>query len=166
MTPLILAPCCGSRMMWHDKQRAGVIYGDCRRETVSVTDNSRGNPSGRRILTIEPDTLLDFRALPYPDASFAHVVFDPPHLISAGPKSWLAAKYVRLSENWRQDLRKGFDECWRVLKPEGTLVFKWSEAQIPLREVLALFPIQPHYGHTSGRKSWTHWQVFIKDVFQ
>lgn len=39
MTPLILDPCCGSRMMWHDRQRAGVVYGDCRHETRTVTDN-------------------------------------------------------------------------------------------------------------------------------
>lgn len=40
---------------------------------------------------------------------------------------------------------------------------KWSEAQVSLREVLALAPIRPLYGHTSGKRGLTHWQVFIKE---
>lgn len=166
MTPPVLDPCCGSRMMWHDHQRAGVVYGDCRRETRTVTDNSKGNASGVRVLRIEPDMLLDFRNLPFDDGTFVHVVFDPPHLISAGPKSWLAVKYGRLDSSWQQDIRQGFSECWRVLCPGGTLVFKWNETQVKLREVLQLAPQLPHYGHTSGHKGLTHWQVFIKDVAQ
>ena len=89
----VLDACCGSRMMWFDKQDARAVFVDRRAETVSVTDNSRGNTSGRRVLTIEPDFLMDFRDLPFPEASFKLVAFDPPHLIHAGPRSWLAAKY-------------------------------------------------------------------------
>jgi len=85
-----------------------------------VTDNSRGNASGTRTIRIEPDTLLDFRALPYPDGSFKLVAFDPPHLVHAGPRSWLAAKYGRLGENWRDDLRLGLAECFRVLASNGS----------------------------------------------
>jgi len=120
-----------------------------------------GNKSGQRTLHIEPDVLLDFRHLPYADESFRLVAFDPPHLIHAGPKSWLAAKYGRLSDNWRDDLRKGFAECFRVLEPEGVLVFKWNETQVPVREVLALTPEKPMFGHLSGRKGLTHWLVFM-----
>lgn len=158
----VLDPCCGSRAMWHDKRRDGVVFGDCRSEIRTVTDRSRGNVSGLRILRIEPDILLDFRALPYPDETFVHVVFDPPHLVSAGPRSWLLAKYGKLGTNWRNDLQQGFAECWRVLAPGGTLVFKWNETQVKLKDVLALAPQRPHYGHRSGRRGLTHWQVFVK----
>src|SRR5574343_1936878 len=76
----VLDPCCGSRMMWFDRAHPDVVFGDRRSETVTVTDNSRGNASGLREIRIEPDTLLDFRALPYRDGTFKLVAFDPPHL--------------------------------------------------------------------------------------
>ncbi|MDF3823072.1 anhydro-N-acetylmuramic acid kinase, partial [Leptospira sp. 96542] len=41
---------------------------------------------------------------------FKLVAFDPPHLVRAGPRSWLAAKYGKLSQDWREDLRAGFAE--------------------------------------------------------
>ena len=110
--------------MWHNRRDPRAVFGDKRSEIVTVTDRSHGNATGVRVLRIEPDVLLDFRALPYSDNTFAHVVFDPPHLVRAGPKSWLAAKYGKLSSDWRDDLRQGFNECLRVLRPEGTLVFK------------------------------------------
>ena len=160
--PRVLDPCCGSRMMWFDPQHPDALFGDRRAETLTVTDNSRGNASGTRTIRIEPDTLLDFRALPYPDNAFKLVAFDPPHLVHAGPRSWLAAKYGRLSENWRDDLRAGFSECFRVLDSDGVLVFKWNETQVKVREVLALTPHQPLFGHTSGKRAGTHWLVFMK----
>lgn len=76
----VLDVCCGGRMMWFDRQHPAVVFGDQRRETLTVTDRSHGRADGTRELRIEPDTLLDFRALPYPDESFWHVAFDPPHL--------------------------------------------------------------------------------------
>ena len=95
----VLDPCCGSKMMYFDDDDPRVHFGDIRRETITVTDNSRGNLSGTRTLSIDPDTLMDFRAMPFADGTFPLVVFDPPHLIHAGPKSWLAAKYGRLSDD-------------------------------------------------------------------
>lgn len=158
----VLDPCCGSRMMWFDRADPRVIFGDCRRETLTVTDNSKGNKSGTRTLHIEPDFLMDFRALPFPDGTFRLVSFDPPHLVQAGPRSWLAAKYGKLGPDWRDDIRQGFAECWRVLAAHGTLVFKWNETQVPLRDVLPLAPEPPLFGHRSGRNGLTHWLVFLK----
>jgi SAM-dependent methyltransferase len=158
----VLDPCCGGRMMWFDRQNPDVVFGDRRSETITVTDRSHGNASGTRELRIEPDTLLDFTALPFPDGSFKLVAFDPPHLVKAGAKSWLAAKYGKLSDNWRDDLRAGFAECFRVLATDGVLIFKWNETQVKVREVLDLTPVQPLFGHPSGRKGLTHWIVFMK----
>lgn len=149
----ILDPCCGGRMMWFDRQNPDVVFGDRRHEVIELTD---------RTLRIEPDTLLDFRSMPYADGSFKLVAFDPPHLIYAGPKSWLGAKYGRLGPDWREDIRKGFAECFRVLGPDGVLVFKWNEDQVKLKEVLALTDQKPLFGHPTGRKGLTHWLVFMK----
>lgn len=162
--PAILDPCCGSRMMWFDRKNPDVIFGDQRSETLTVVDRSRGNASGTRTIRIEPDTMMDFRAMPFADGAFKLVAFDPPHLVHAGPKSWLAAKYGKLGDDWREDLRKGFAECFRVLASDGVLIFKWNETQVKLREVLALTPYQPLFGHTSGKKAGTHWMVFMKDA--
>jgi len=149
-------------MWWFDRANPDVVFGDVRAETVTVTDNSRGNVSGARTIKIEPDTMLDFRALPYADGTFKLVAFDPPHLIHAGPRSWLGAKYGRLSDDWRDDLRRGFAECFRVLASDGVLVFKWNEQQVKVREVLALTPHRPLFGNTSGKRAGTHWMVFMK----
>jgi SAM-dependent methyltransferase len=159
---VVLDPCCGSRMMWFDKRDPRCLFGDQRSETITVTDRSMGNSSGHRVIHIEPDTMMDFRALPFADGAFRLVAFDPPHLVTAGPKSWLAAKFGKLSDNWREDLTKGFAECFRVLEPGGTLVFKWCEVQVKLREVLACTPEKPLFGQVSGRKGMTHWLVFMK----
>jgi tRNA G10 N-methylase Trm11 len=149
-------------MMWKDRDNKDVVFGDCRTETITVTDRSNGKQDGTRTLKIEPDTLMDFREIPFQDGTFKLVVFDPPHLHTAGPKSWLAAKYGKLSENWREDLKRGFDECFRVLESGGVLVFKWNETQVKLQEVVKLAPQQPLFGHLSGRKGLTHWLVFMK----
>lgn len=159
----VLDVCCGSRMMWFDKQNPLATFCDIRQETITVTDRTH-RPDGTRIVNIEPDSLSDFRNMPFDDDSFNIVAFDPPHLERAGKKSWLAAKYGRLSDNWRDDLRKGFIECFRVLKPGGTLVFKWNETQVKVREVLELAPIEPLFGQVSGRNGLTHWLVFMKPV--
>ena len=159
---LVLDPCCGSRMMWFDKSDTRALFGDQRSEIITVTDRSRGNLSGTRTLRIEPDTLMDFRALDFADATFKLVAFDPPHLEFAGPRSWLAAKYGRLSDDWRSDIAAGFAECFRVLEPHGILVFKWNETQVKLRDVLPLTPHKPLFGQVSGRSGMTHWLVFMK----
>ena len=161
-SPRVLDPCSGSRMMWFDRTNPDVVFGDQRRETITVTDRSQRNASGTRTICIEPDTLLDFRALPYADGTFKLVAFDPPHLVQAGPRSWLAAKYGKLGQDWREDLRRGFDECFRVLASDGVLVFKWNETQVKLSEVLALTPQRPLFGNTSGKRAGTHWLVFMK----
>jgi SAM-dependent methyltransferase len=162
MDKRVLDPCCGSRMFWFDRQHNDVVFGDKRSETIIVTDRSHGNEDGTRTLRIEPDVLLDFRALPYPGGTFSLASFDPPHLVRAGPKSWLAAKYGKLGEDWRDDIRRGFAECFRVLADDGVLVFKWNETQVRVSEVLALTNIPPLFGHVSGRKGLTHWLVFMK----
>ena len=160
-TPHVLDPACGQRMMWFDHADPRAVFGDFRAETVCVTDRSHGKANGSRVITIEPDTLMDFRALPFADQSFRLVIFDPPHLVHAGRRSWLAAKYGKLGDNWREDLRQGFAECFRVLMPSGVLVFKWSEVQVPIKDVLSLTPHKPLVGNRRIGKDKAHWLVFM-----
>lgn len=157
--PPVLDPCCGGRMFWFDKTDDRALFGDIRDEIHQLTDS--GAPGGKRTLEVSPDRIMDFRALPFPADAFHLVVFDPPHLTNAG-RGWLSAKYGRLDATWRNDLASGFAECFRVLKPNGTLVFKWNEQDIPVSEILKLTPHKPLVGHKSGKQSKTHWIVFFK----
>lgn len=61
-------------------------------------------------------------------------------------------------------LSAGFDECMRVLKPDGVMIFKWSEIQIPLSQILPLFKQQPLFGNKRPQKNnKTHWLCFMKE---
>lgn len=87
---------------------------------------------------------------------------DPPHLKSGA--GWQVKKYGKLDKyNFHDDLKRGFEECLRVLKPNGTLVFKWNECQIPLKEILPLCPAKPIIGNRRPNQSKTHWILFIKE---
>ncbi|MCX5592481.1 class I SAM-dependent methyltransferase [Alcaligenes endophyticus] len=148
--------------MWFNRQDERCLFGDMRHESIIVTDRTH-REDGTRAVHIHPDVRFDFRRLPFADESFYHVVFDPPHLVRAGPRNWLAAKYGKLSTHWQDDLRAGFAECFRVLRPNCVLNFKWNETQIPVREILACTDAQPLYGHRGGRLNKTHWIVFMKE---
>lgn len=89
---------------------------------------------------------------------------DPPHLVRAGDQSYMAVKYGKLPKDWQPIIHDGFWECMRVLDDYGTLIFKWSEIQIPTREVIEAIGAKPLFGHISGRKSNTHWMTFMKGV--
>ena len=98
----------------------------------------------------------------FEDKAIKLVVFDPPHLLKLGKKSWMAKKYGILTENWKEDIKKGFNECWRVLDDYGTLIFKWSERDIKIREVLDLIEQKPLFGHPTSQGGKTHWICFMK----
>ncbi len=152
----ILDVCCGSRMFWFNKQDTRTVFADIRAEEHELCD-------GRR-LVISPDLIADFRALPFADASFPVVVFDPPHLERVGQSAWMGKKYGRLNKKtWRSDLRAGFKEAFRVLRPHGVLIFKWNETQIPVSQILALTDVKPAIGQRTGKNDKTHWISFVKD---
>lgn len=152
--PGVLDPCCGSKMMYFQKDSPDVLFCDKRSTDETLCDG--------RNLSIRPDIQCDFRDLPFPDKSFWHVVFDPPHLTSGGQGSWIIKKYGKLPKEWQEYLRRGFEECWRVLKEHGTLVFKWSEEDINLDTVLQCFPERPLYGNRA-RGDRQIFIVFVKN---
>lgn len=151
----VLDPCCGSRMFHFDKNNPNVIFGDIRKESHILCDG--------RSLEVNPDIEMDFRDMPFESGQFNLVVFDPPHLVKAGKQSWLALKYGKLNDDWREDIKKGFAECFRVLANDGVLIFKWNETQIKVSEILELTNQKPLFGHISGKRSNTHWICFMKE---
>jgi len=157
---LALDACCGSRMFWFNRSDPRAVFVDKRRETHELTDKS--SKGGSRTLVIDPDIQADFTALPFADESFAMVIFDPPHLIRNGRKGWLAKKYGKLEGDWKEELRQGFAECFRVLAANGTLIFKWNEHEVPVGQILALTPETPMVGNRCGKTAKSHWLVFLK----
>ena len=155
----ILDVTCGSRTIWFNKAHPAALYCDKRNEVHSgLWKNSK------RKNEINPDVVCDFTDLPFEDASFSLVVFDPPHLTGAKETAWLVKKYGLLDDNWPKMLHDGFCECMRVLKPDGVLVFKWSEHDIPAQKVWHAIGQKPLFGHHSGKKSKTFWGCFMKGV--
>lgn len=159
--PPVLDVCCGSKAFYFNKSDARVIFCDKRSESHIVTDKSK--KAGTRKIEIIPDRVEDFTALPFEDESFSTVVFDPPHLEKIGDTSFLAIRYGKLRGDWKTEIKKGFAECFRVLKPNGTLVFKWNEYDIKVSEILKLTDRKPVFGNRCGKQSKTHWIVFIKE---
>ena len=151
---IILDACCGSRMFWFDKENPLVLFTDIRDEEHTLCDG--------RSLKVHPDIVSDFTNMPFLNESFKLVVFDPPHLLNVGKESWLAKKYGKLPEDWPRVIKKGIDECFRVLENYGVLIFKWNEDQITDKEVLKAIGRQPLFGHTTGRHGKTMWMCFMK----
>lgn len=153
----ILDACCGGRMFWFDKKHPNVLYIDVRKIPKGIIKHKPN-------WSVEPDVVMDFRKLNFSDESFNLVVWDPPHMKEGKAGTGIfGLQYGSLNkETWAADLKMGFSECWRVLAARGILIFKWSENQIKLKEILELFPERPLFGHTTGAAGKTHWMCFMK----
>ena len=155
--PPVLDVCCGPKGFWFDKNNGKVLFMDKRRDSFYTE-----YPSGNYTDIIDPDLTLDFSNMPFKDNTFYLIVFDPPHIPQEKPTGRIIKRYGHLSGGWKEMLRNGFSECFRVLKPKGTLIFKWNECRVPVKDILALTNEPPLFGHQSGKRMGTHWIVFIK----
>lgn len=169
----VLDATCGGRSIWlpENSSRDDTLYIDSREEEAGFVDEAipedlrPNNPN----YSVEPDDVQDFRNLPYADSVFRLVVFDPPHIIRSDGMETLTGvmtkKYGCLNaESWQDDLRRGFDELWRVLSPGGTLVFKFADMDTDYSTVLGLAPVDPLFGTTTKNVTnhTTRWFVFYK----
>lgn len=146
--------CCGGRMMWFDKHHPNVLFSDIREEEHTLCDD--------RYFEVKPDVVADFRNLPFGDGQFKLVVFDPPHLDNLGKDAYMAKKYGVLGLDWKNDIREGFKEGFRVLEDGGILIFKWAEARIKVSELLELTDQKPLFGHRTAISGKTIWLCFMK----
>lgn len=154
----ILDACCSVKAMWYNKNHPNAVYIDIRSEEKGFNEHEKN-------LEVRPDYIMDFRKMDFPDKSFKLVVFEPPHLSKLGKTSMFRKKFGCLeAETWPADIKAGFNECWRVLDDYGTLVFKWSNSEIPFKKILKLAPEKPLFYNTTNYKatSVTKWFCFMK----
>jgi len=159
---LILDACCGGRMFWFNRNQPNTLFIDKRKMEKQIIWVSKDKKE-KAFFEVTPDRIMDFRSLKLPDNTFYLVVFDPPHIVENCSSGWQRKKYGELSPiTWKDDIRKGFEECFRVLRPYGVLIFKWCEIDKKLKEILDLSPQKPLFGHRSGKQQKTHWLCFMK----
>ena len=158
----ILDACCGFRMMWFDKKHENTLFLDNREE-------------------VKPDVIGDFRDLKFEDKSFKLVAWDVPHVVQReiGKGKVVYSYGVLNPDTWQYDLKKGFNECMRVLEDYGILIFKWSDCDkwanlsrnVNVKSVLELFHTKPLFGQKTKAKfdvkenkqiSSTYWFTFMK----
>lgn len=171
---IILDATAGFRIMWFNKDHPNAVYLDERTDEeiyqgycASLRVRNRPALKVRRPKT--KTVLSDFKHIPYSDNSFTLVVFDPPYHIKLSNSSWVNMRWGKLKpETWQSDLKQGFDECWRVLKPTGILIFKWNDKDIGSKQILKVLDRAPLFGHrfknntVKGTKRSTFWFCFMK----
>lgn len=152
--PAVLDPCCGHKSFYFEPDNAPVLFCDNRRISTTLCDG--------RSFDVSPDLVADVTKLPFDNEAFALVVFDPPQLVRGN--GWQVTKYGKLPKDWKAWMTRAFSECWRVLRPNGTMIFKWNSYSIALKEILKCAPVKPLLGNRKPKSSKTHWLVFFKEV--
>ena len=156
---MILDATCGLKQMWFQKDAKDVVYLDRRHNKIEYNGEFKG--------TINPNIIADNRFLPFKNECFDMVLFDPPHFItnSIGLYETIFSFYKPIT--WVAEMSDSIKECFRVLKINGFLVFKWGEKYKTLKIVLNMFPKEPLFGvknipaFQKIRGTW--WIVFRKD---
>mgnify|MGYP005670013421 FL=1 len=148
----ILDACCGGRHWWIDKNNKNTIYMDIRSEpkgTISLQTN----------WSVQPDIISSYTDMPFENESFNLVAWDIPHKIKKD-KGIITKKYGYLGNDWKKNTRDGFNECFRVLKDKGVLIFKFNDLDIQFKEILSLFPVKPLFG-TPTKKGVNNTAFFV-----
>ena len=157
MDKKILDVTCGGRMMWFNKKHPLAIYLDKEYRNAGCIGQQKN-------FEVNPDVVGDYTNLPFDDNTFNLVVFDPPHA-EINEDSIIGKKYGTLRGiDWRINIHDGFNECMRVLKLFGVLIFKWNEVKYSIRDVLDVIDYEPLFGHTTAKSGKTKWMCFMKET--
>lgn len=163
----ILDATAGYRSIWYQKEYPDVVFMDKRcGKFYSHTPN--GHKDQKRRILVQPNVVAEWKHAPFKDGVFDMVIFDPPQIIrnEGSTPSGMAAKYgMFYSHNWRAQIMGGAEELFRVLKPSGQFILKWSDSSRPVDEVIKLMPYPPLFGTRTGQANKTHWIMFIKHRF-
>jgi len=153
----ILDACCGGRQFWFDKTQKNTIFMDIR-EVEKGTIEMQPN------WCIKPNIIGDYRDMPFRDKSFKLIVWDIPHMLGKKISGIIQTKYGYLDrDNYEEDLKKGFKEIWRILDDYGVLEFKYADVNVPIKQILELFPVKPLFGTpTKKGVNNTFWFCFMK----
>ena len=153
----ILDACCGGRMFWFNKHHPNTLYIDIRTTQKGYIKTHAGHE-------VKPDIVMDFRDLKFPNNSFKLVVFDPPHTFASTDNRNVLKQYGSLNKvTWKEDIKKGFDECWRVLDDYGVLVFKWFDKSIKVNDLIKVLGRTPLFGRRNPNTTiHTYWFCFMK----
>jgi len=137
---MILDATAGNRTMWKRKQSDNIIYIDIQRQ-----------------LEVRPTIFCSNEQLPFPDATFDTIFFDPPHSWHKGHHYHTYPRRTKeYFERWKDRAVPRYygweryktrsqlinhifhaqQELSRVLKDDGLLWFKWCELSIPLLRIL------------------------------
>ena len=142
----ILDASAGKRAVWYDKNNPLTTFIDIRPE-------------------VNPDLVMDSREMNFPDHSFDLILFDPPHL-NCGKNSIMGKRYGSWSQAHITDtiIRTG-NEAHRVCKPDGLMIFKWNDHDIPVNKILPLLSKwRPLFGHLTkdGPGSKTYFVTLLR----
>ena len=162
----ILDATTGFKGIWYQKNHPFVTFIDKRKGWM---DGKTKNMTfkNRRRWKIDPDLVVSWKDVPFPDNYFDMIIFDPPHLILDRGKSipQMAKAYGNLySYNWRMELKEGIAKLFQILKPEGIFVLKWCENSVKVQEIIKLCPYPPLFGSNTKSKGRTanYWILFLK----
>lgn len=169
--PEILDVTSGFRNMWVNKNDPDTLYCDVRtnralKAASEAYGKQKNGKGGREYKATIPTMAASYCYLPFIEGAFNLINCDPPHLYRLGKTSLFRLKYGGLEiGTWQLELKLMAQELWRVLSPGGTITFKWCDRDVPVKEVLRLFPVKPRYGQfgAHGKASNTLWVSFYKN---
>lgn len=148
----ILDACCGGRHFWLDKENKNTVFMDIR-------STEKGDLKLQPNWRVNPDVIGSYLDIPFKNETFNLVIWDIPHKIKKD-KGLITKKYGFLGDKWKEELPIGFKEIMRILKPKGVLIFKFSDLDIPFKEVLSLFDDMPILG-TPTKKGVNNTAFFV-----
>lgn len=158
----ILDATTSNKSMWYQKDNPFTVFMDMRKGIFSPQTPNMKTATIKKcgVYKVFPDIQARWQHLPFKDECFDMIVFDPPHI--SGSSAGISQRYGFLTKTWKYDMSEGLKELFRVLKNEGSFIFKWNEREIQIKEVLNIFPYNPMFGTRTGTSNKTHWIVFIK----